>query len=84
MNIVVDKPPASTITISQPYDVRHCFKGPETVLKNINDSNVNDISKSWLLRRLDNIYNAHQVKYREFPANHKKMFKFGMIRVQIP
>ena len=25
----------------------------------------------------------HQVKYGELPANHKKLFKFGMIRVQV-
>ena len=46
MNIVVGKPPASTTDITQPSDIRHCFKGPKTALKHINDSDVDEISKS--------------------------------------
>ena len=62
--------------------MRSCFKGPKTVLKHIYDSGVDEISKSWLLRRLDDV-SAHQVKYGELPANHKKLFKFGIIRVKM-
>ena len=43
MNIVVGKPPAFTTEITQPCDIRHCFKGPKTALKHINDSDVDDI-----------------------------------------
>ena len=82
MNIVIGKPPASKTEITQPWDIQHCFKGPKTALKHINDSDVEEISKSWLLRRLDDVYSAHQEKYGELPANHKKLFKFGIIRVQ--
>ena len=39
--------------------------------------------KSCLLRRLDDVYSAHQMKYGELPANDKKLFKFGMMRVQM-
>ena len=45
MNIVVGKPPASTTEITQPCDIRHCFKGPKTALKHINDSDVDEYQK---------------------------------------
>ena len=45
MSVVVGKPPASTTKITQPCDIRHCFEGPETALRHIGDSDVDEISK---------------------------------------
>ena len=42
-----------------------------------------EISKDFLLRRLNDVYNTHQVKYGELPAIHKILFKFGMIQVKM-
>ena len=36
-NIVIGKLPASTAEITQPCDARHCFIGPKTALKKINN-----------------------------------------------
>ena len=36
-NIVIGKPPASTTEITQQCDARHCFIGPKTALKKINN-----------------------------------------------
>ena len=57
-NIVIGKPPASTMETTQPCDSRHCFICPKTALKEINDCNL--IGKDWMQNSLGNIFKEHK------------------------
>jgi hypothetical protein len=80
-NVVIGKPPASTTSITQPCDIKNCFKGPKTALKNINDLAVKN---HFMVKRLLDLATLHEKRCKtKMKAGHKKMFAHGLLRIRM-
>ena len=80
-NIVIGKPPASTMEITQPCDARHSYWSKDSAEE---DSHCDLVGKDWMRNSLGNICNKeHEDKYGALPVYQKKLFTNGLLRVQL-
>ena len=80
-NIVIGKPPDSTTENTQPCDARHCFIGPKTALKKINNCDL--VGKDWMRYSLGSILKELEDKNGALPVHLKKLFTNNLLRVQL-
>ncbi len=82
-NINVYKSPASCTEIFQPCDVGSCFKSAKAVNKTVRDEDVDTNNPTFsLLKKMYEDHDNYVNVSKKFPAAHRRMGMYGLMRVQ--